>query len=64
MVEEGLQAFNVESLYANEATNAGARDALIGTILSTARTLPMMSPVRVVVVHEAERLLSPKRGEG
>lgn len=61
VVDEGLQAFNVESLYANESTNAAARDALIGTILSTARTLPMMSPRRVVVVHEAERLLSPKR---
>lgn len=63
LVDEGLHAFNVESLYANEATNAGARDALIGAILSTARTLPMMSPKRVVVVHEAERLLSPKRGK-
>ena len=25
MVDEGLQAFNVESFYANEATTAGAR---------------------------------------
>lgn len=63
VVDEGLQAFNVESLYANDATNAGARDTLIGTLLSTARTLPMMSPRRVVVVHEAERLLSPKRAK-
>lgn len=63
VVDEGLQAFNVENLYANEAANAGARDALIGTLLSAARTLPMMSPRRVVVVHEAERLLSPKRAK-
>jgi DNA polymerase III delta subunit len=63
-VDEGLQAFNVESFYANEATTAGARDQnLIGAILSTARTLPMMAPRRVVVVHEAERLLSPKRSK-
>jgi DNA polymerase-3 subunit delta len=61
VVDEGLEAFNVGSYYANEATNAGARDALIATLLSTARTLPMMSPRRVVIVHEAERLLSPKR---
>lgn len=63
LVDEGLQAFNVESLYANESSNAAGRDALIGNILSTARTLPMMSPRRVVVVLEAERLLSPKRGK-
>jgi DNA polymerase III delta subunit len=62
VVDEGLHAFNVESLYANEASNAAGRDGLIGNILSTARTLPMMSPRRVIIVHEAETLLSPKRG--
>jgi len=62
VVDEGLHAFNVESLYANEAGNAAGRDGLIGNILSTARTLPMMSPRRVIIVHEAETLLSPKRG--
>ena len=36
---------------------------MIGAILSTSRTLPMMVPRRVVVVHEAERLLSPKRSK-
>ena len=61
LVDEGLQAFNVESFYANEATNAAGRDQLIGTLLSAARTLPMMADKRVVVVHEAERLLAPKR---
>ena len=63
MVDEGLQAFNVESFYANEATTAGARDAMIGAILSTSRTLPMMVPRRVVVLHEAERLISPRRSK-
>jgi DNA polymerase III delta subunit len=63
LVDEGLQVFNVESFYANEATTAGAREQLIGAILSTSRTLPMMAPRRVVVVHEAERLLSPKRSK-
>lgn len=62
VVDEGLHAFNVESLYANEASNAAGRDGLIGNILSTARTLPMMSPRRVIIIHEAETLLSPKRG--
>ena len=42
IVDEGLQAFNVQSFYANEATNQGAREQLIGALLSNARTLPMM----------------------
>jgi DNA polymerase III delta subunit len=63
VVDEGLQAFNVQSFYANEATNAGSRDQLIGSLLSNARTLPMMAPRRVIVVHEADRLLAPKRAK-
>jgi DNA polymerase III delta subunit len=63
LVDEGLQAFNVQSFYANEASNAGARDQLIGAILANARTLPMMAPRRVIVVHEADRLLAPKRAK-
>mgnify|MGYP006267347567 FL=1 len=63
VVDEGLQAFNVQSFYANEATNQGAREQLIGALLSNARTLPMMAPRRVIVVHEADRLLAPKRGK-
>ena len=64
VVDEGLQAFNVQSFYANEATNASGRDQLIAALLSNARTLPMMAPRRVIVVHEADRLLAPKRGKG
>ena len=63
VVDEGLQAFNVQSFYANEATNAGGRDQLIGAVMSAARTLPMMSPRRVIIVHEADRLLAPKRAK-
>jgi DNA polymerase III subunit delta len=63
VVDEGLQAFNVESFYANEATTAAARDDLIGQLLTAARTLPMMAPRRVLIVHQAERLLSPKKGK-
>jgi DNA polymerase-3 subunit delta len=62
LVDEGLHAFNVQTFYANEATNTAARDQLIGELISAARTLPMMAPRRVVIVHEAERLLSPRKG--
>jgi DNA polymerase III delta subunit len=63
LVDEGLHAFNVESFYANEAAAATGRDQLIGAILATARTLPMMAPRRVLTVHQAERLLSPRKGK-
>jgi DNA polymerase III delta subunit len=63
VVDEGLQAFNVQSFYANEATHAAGRDQLIGSLLSNARTLPMMSPRRILIVHEADRLLAPKRAK-
>lgn len=62
VADEGLRAFNVQSFYANEAVTASARDQLIDDVLAAARTLPMMSPRRVLVVHEAERLLSPRKG--
>lgn len=63
LVDAGLHAFNVQSFYANEAGTAGARDQLIGALLTAARTLPMMAPRRVLIVHEAERLLSPRKGK-
>ena len=63
VVDEGIQAFNVQSFYANEASNVAGRAELIGSLLSNARTLPMMAPRRVIVVHEADRLLAPKRAK-
>ena len=63
LVEEGLEAFNTASFHAREATNAGDRDAMLSAILSAARTLPMMAPRRVLLVHDAEALLAPKRAK-
>ena len=63
LVEEGLEAFNTASFHARAASNAGDRDALLSAILSAARTLPMMAPRRVVLVHDAEALLTPKRAK-
>jgi DNA polymerase-3 subunit delta len=53
LVEEGLQAFNVERLYGGEIKLDGLADI--------ACTLPMMAPRRVVIVLEAEKLFVPKR---
>ena len=52
----------MEAFHANEATSASQRDQMIADILGTARTLPMMGPRRLVIVHDAEKLLSPKKG--
>jgi DNA polymerase-3 subunit delta len=53
LVEEGLEAFNLERLYGGEAS--------VDALMESARTLPMMSPRRVIIVLEAEKLLTPKR---
>jgi DNA polymerase-3 subunit delta len=53
IVEEGLRAFNFERLYAGDLDVAGLIDA--------AAMLPMMAPRRVIVVLEAEKLLTPRR---
>lgn len=53
MVEEDLRPFNVERLYGGEMK--------VGDLVDAASTFPMMAPRRVVVVHQAEKLLVPKR---
>jgi DNA polymerase III delta subunit len=63
LVDEGLRAFNVTTFFAREASSASDRDTMFSAIVSTARTLPMMSPRRVVIVHEAEALLAPRRAK-
>jgi DNA polymerase III delta subunit len=63
LVDEGLQAFNVELFHANDASTTGARDEMIGAILAASRTLPMMAPRRIVIVYDADRLLSPRRSK-
>jgi DNA polymerase-3 subunit delta len=53
MVDEGLRAFNVESLYGGEMQ--------VDDLIQAAGLLPMMAPRRVVIILQAERLLVPKR---
>jgi DNA polymerase-3 subunit delta len=61
LVEEGLRAFNVERIHAGEWTTGDKLADGIGSIVAAARTLPIMSPRRVVVVLQAEVVLMPKR---
>jgi DNA polymerase III subunit delta len=53
LVEAELRAFNIERLYGGEASPQTVTDA--------ARTLPMMTDRRVIIVLQAEKLLEPKR---
>ena len=52
-VDEGLRAFNVERLYGGETK--------VDRLIDSAMTLPMMVPRRIILVLEAEKLLTPKR---
>jgi len=61
LVDEGLRAFNVERIHAGEWTTGDKLANGVASIVDAARTLPMMSPRRVVVVRQTEALLMPKR---
>ncbi len=61
LLDEGLEAFNTSSFHGRQATGADERDAMLSAMLTAARTLPMMAPRRVLLVHDAEYLLTPKR---
>ena len=61
LVDEGLQAFNVERIHAGEFTTGDRLLDGVGSIVAAARTLPMMAPRRVVIVMQAETLVAPKR---
>jgi DNA polymerase III subunit delta len=61
LVEEGLRAFNVERIHAGEMTTGDRLAGGVASLLAAARTLPMMSPWRVILVLQAEVLLAPRR---
>jgi DNA polymerase-3 subunit delta len=61
LVEEELRAFNVERIHAGDLTSGDKLAAAVGSLIAAARTFPMMSPRRVVVVFQADALLVPKR---
>lgn len=63
LVDEGLHAFNTAMYHGRDAGNAGDRDAMLSSILGAARTLPMMAPRRVILVHDADALLTPRKAK-
>src|SRR2546421_8169943 len=61
LVDEGLRAFNVERIHAGDWTTGDKLADGVGAIIAAARTLPMMSPRRIVTIMQAEMLIAPKR---
>jgi DNA polymerase-3 subunit delta len=61
VVDEGLRAFNVERLHAGDMTSGDKLADGVSSLVAAVRTLPMMSPRRIVTVSQAEMLLVPKR---
>ncbi len=61
LVEEGLRAFNVERIHTGEISNGDKLASAVSSLVGAVRTLPMMSPRRVVIVLQAQSLLVPKR---
>jgi DNA polymerase III delta subunit len=61
LVDEGLAAFNIDRVHAGGWTSGDALRAGVSSLVAAVRTLPMMSPRRVVIVSQAELLLQPKR---
>jgi DNA polymerase III subunit delta len=61
LVEEGLRAFNVERIHAGDWTTGDRLADGVASIIATVKTLPMMTPRRVVTVAQADTLLAPKR---
>src|SRR3954469_7580224 len=61
LIDEGLRAFNVERIHAGDVTSGERRGALTSSLVAAAHTLPMMAPPRLVMVLQADQLLTPKR---
>jgi DNA polymerase-3 subunit delta len=55
LIEDELRAFNVERFYGGESAVTGS------AIVDAARTLPLMAPRRILLVLQAEHVLTPKR---
>jgi DNA polymerase-3 subunit delta len=61
LVEDGLRAFNVQTVHPGDVSSGDRLAAVIDDVLDAMRTLPMMAARRVVIVFQAKDLLVPKR---
>lgn len=56
-VEEDFRSFNVQRFYAND------QGSTLAAVLDAAATLPLLAPRRVVILHQAERVLSARKAK-
>jgi DNA polymerase-3 subunit delta len=61
LVEEDIRPFNVDRIRAGEFTGGEKLVSGVASIIAAVRTVPMLSARRVVLVHGADAVLSPKR---
>jgi DNA polymerase-3 subunit delta len=61
LVDPEVRAFNVEKIHGSDMATVERLVEGIGRIVAAARTIPMMSPRRVITVLQAEALLAPRR---
>jgi len=59
-IDEGFRAFNVKRFHGEELASPTNKVGF-SDVISAAKTLPMMSPHRIVIVLRAEHSLQPKR---
>ena len=61
LVEERVRAFNVQRFHGVDMTTGDKLLDGVSSLVNAVRTMPMLSPRRVVVVMQAEYLMVPKR---
>ena len=61
LIEEDFRPFNVERIHIGDLATGDRLASAVASLVTAARTMPMMSQRRLVVVLRAEGLLVPKR---
>lgn len=61
LVEEGLRAFNVETVHPGDVSSGDRLATVVDDVLDAMRTLPMMASRRIIIVFQAKDLLVPRR---
>jgi DNA polymerase-3 subunit delta len=61
LVDEEVRAFNVDKFHGGDMTTTDKLVEGIGSIVAAARTVPMVSPRRIVLVRQADGLIAPRR---
>ena len=61
LVDEELRGFNIQRFHAGDMTTGDKLADGVAAIVTAARTVPMLSPRRIVFVMQAEHLIAPKR---